>query len=229
MRAPTGSSPSSYLSMTNLPHPHPGAEPRLTLVAFGGSTGLRSHGTHLHALSTYCRQSPSWATGRGEPGSGQGQGQLSRSDIASQRDHFSAIGDKAKKLRGRRRESDEPGRCQGSRRRWTEILRRALWETKCEVSSGTLRSRGHCSRTRFPERGRGQGAAGPTLAGTIKPQTGEPKARGQEPKARTEHLPPAPSRGKLCVREATPQSAPSVHTDHQEVLPAPTKIPAVPP
>lgn len=130
MRAPTGSSPSSYLSMTNLPHPHPGAEPRLTLVAFGGSTGLRSHGTHLHALSTYCRQSPSWATGRGEPGSGQGQGQLSRSDIASQRDHFSAIGDKAKKLRGRRRESDEPGRCQGSRRRWTEILRRALWENK---------------------------------------------------------------------------------------------------
>lgn len=54
-------------------------------------------------------------------------------------------------------------------------------------------------------------------------------ARGQEPKARTEHLPPAPSRGKLCVREEMPQSAPSVHTDHQEVLPAPTKIPAAPP
>lgn len=51
--------------------------------------------------------------GNGEGGAWvrAGQGQLSRSDIASQRDHFSAIGDKAKKLRGRRRESDKPGRC----------------------------------------------------------------------------------------------------------------------
>lgn len=36
----------------------------------------------------------------GEPGSGPGQGQLNRSDVARQRDHFSAISDKAKKLEG---------------------------------------------------------------------------------------------------------------------------------
>lgn len=72
-------------------------------------------------------------------------------------------------------------------------------KTKCEVSSGTLRSRGRCSRTRFPERGRGQGAAGPTLTGTIKPQTGEPKARedrSPKPGPNTSLQPP---RGVSCA------------------------------